>query len=105
MLLHSLNKLDLRELLILVDVADGDDLSHSLGHVHIACVHTQLNEECHHTEQFLNADIAITILIKQFEHLCQVLIHRTIREPKEKHRNSEHGNCPISLLHIPQLFC
>ena len=37
-----LNKLDLRELLILVDVANGEDLGHGLGHVHIARVHTQL---------------------------------------------------------------
>ena len=30
---------------------------------------TNLNEECHHIQQLLNADIAIAILVKKIEHL------------------------------------
>ena len=37
-------------------------------------------------------------------YLCQVFIHGAIREPEEKHSNSEERNSSVSLLNIPQLL-
>ena len=65
----NLYKFNFGQLVILVDVTQGEDLSHGLGHVHVASVHTKLNEEGHHVQQLLNTDIAIPIFIKQFKHL------------------------------------
>ena len=64
-----LNKFHFRQLLVSVDITDGEHLRHGLGHVHIAGVHAELDEEGHHVQQLINADVAITVLVKQFKHL------------------------------------
>ena len=65
----NLYKFNFGQLVILVDVTQGEDLSHGLGHVHVASVHTKLDEEGHHVKELVNTDVSIAIFIKQLEHL------------------------------------
>ena len=67
--LHALDKLHLAQLVVLVHVTEREHLSHRLGHVDIACVHAELDEEGHHVEELVNTDVSIAIFIKQLEHL------------------------------------
>ena len=58
------NKLIFRQFLILVRISSLEHFCHGLGHVHVASVHPDLDEEGHHVEKFCYADVTIAILIK-----------------------------------------
>ena len=65
---HS-NELLFVEFVVLILVAFLEDLSHGGCHVHIASIHSNLNEEGHHVEELLDADVIVAVLVKQVEHL------------------------------------
>merc|ERR1711962_1988778 len=64
---HAGHKLSLGQLVVLVLVSSLEHLGHHGGHVDLARVGANLNEERHHVEELVNADGAVAVLVEEIE--------------------------------------
>merc|ERR1712127_14457 len=102
---HSLHKLMLSELVIIIPVPRLEHLCHHGGQVHGTTVSPYFNEESHHVEEFFNIYGAVTILVKKVEHLAEVVFSFTITEEIEEQSNGVNRGLSIRLFHICNFRC
>merc|ERR1711892_649382 len=101
---HALDEFNFIQFLILVLVSLEEYLRHSHGHVHVSSVHPNLDEKGHHIEQLFNTDVAVTIFIKEVEHLSEIVLSLAITEEVDKQGYAVDWNGAVCLLNISNLL-